>query len=64
MQWEHPYIVLGIPITLNIRVELLKQLGASLRPRSPETTLIEEEVDSKVGLSDVRLIDDGESSDA
>ncbi len=59
-----PYLVLRLPIALNLRVELQKQLHATLSPRLTDRALVQEEVDAKIGLLDDGLVEDGELADA
>jgi hypothetical protein len=56
--------LIGIPGALDIWVELQNELGQALGPGPPKAALVEEKVDTQVGLADFGLVVDGEAADA
>lgn len=59
---QRDYLSLGVPFTLNLRVELGEELSTALSPRLAQRRLIKKEVDTKVFLANNGFICDSEPS--
>jgi hypothetical protein len=58
-EWK-AYLVLGKPVTLHIRVQLLQQPDAALRSWLSQAILVQKEIDSEVCLIDHAFVCNGE----
>lgn len=61
---ESSTYLIGIPGALDVRVELEDELGQALSTGLAQAVLIQEEVDSQVGLADLGLVVYGETTDS
>jgi hypothetical protein len=58
------HLVLGEPVSLDLRVEFDEQVDAGLGPRLAQAAPVEEEIDAQVLLGHHRVICYGEPADA
>lgn len=61
---QQTHLGLGVPVALDLGVELDEKLGAALSPGLSQTRLIQKEIDAEVGIFNDGLVGDGEAADA